>query len=102
MPIDAKGIRQAERNLPTGADGNARRRAEGRLGFRAIEEVPLEIDNARGANEGGVDLRLAQLRTDAKKSIHRALPVGRDEDQGPPRGFAADAGWRRFECYTRV
>ena len=88
MAVDAEGIRQAQRHLPAGLGGDLGRLPEGRLGLRAIEQIALQIDDARRADQLGIDLAAAELRADAEEGVHGALAVRRHQHQAAAGGLA--------------
>ena len=62
VPVDAERIGQAERDLPAGLGRNRRRLAERGLRFRPVEQIAFQVDDARRADQLGIDLAAAELR----------------------------------------
>ena len=89
VAVDAERIRQGERHLPPGLGRDLRRLPEGGLGLGPVEQVAFEIEDARGADELGVDFAAAELRAHAEKGVHGALAVRRDQDQAARSRLAA-------------
>ena len=100
VPVDAERIGEAERHLPPGLGRDLGRLAERRLGLGPVEQVALEIDDARGADQLGIDLAAAELRADAQEGVHGALAVGRHQDQAAPGRLAALRGRGRLEGHA--
>ena len=98
--VDAERIRQRQRDAAIGGAGDLAGLEERRLRRRPVPHVAFEIDDARRADQGLVDVVGRQMGAGAEKGVHRPLAVGRHVDEAAPgrraigggRGGEADAG----------
>ena len=88
MAVDAEGIGQSEGNLGAGLLRKPRRLLEGVLGLVAVEQIALEIDDARRLDERGIDVGGSEMHARAEKRVHGALAVRRHEDEAARGGLA--------------
>ena len=89
MPVDAEGVRQAERDLPSRLGRDLGRLPERGLGLGPVEQVALEVDDARGADQLGIHLAAAELRADAQEGVMVRWPSGVTSTRQRPVGLAA-------------
>ena len=100
MPIDAERIGKRQGHLPPGLGGDTCRLPEGGLGLGPVEQIALQIDDARRGDEFRIDLAATELRADAQERVHGALAVRRHQDEGAGCRLAALGGGRRREGHA--
>ena len=93
-PVRERLLEICRRNLAPGGVRALRSADERALRLFSVEEIALEVGDAGPANEVRVDVVAAQLHADAKKGLHGALGVGRDEDEAARRRQAVRRGAR--------
>ena len=80
VTVDAEGIRQRERHEPAVTVRSLGGVPEGGLGIVAVVEVPLHVQHLAGGDGGDVDIGHAHQARGAEKRVHRALRIGRHDD----------------------
>ncbi len=101
VAVNAEGIRQAERHLAARLGGDGRGLAKRCLGFGAIEQIPLEVDDLGRLDQRLVDFAVVKFGAHAEERVHGALAVWRHEDQAAARRRAAAGGRLRGEGDAR-
>ena len=76
VPVDAERIGERERHLPPRLGGDVGGLPEGSLGLGPVEQVALEIKDARRADQLGIDLAAAELRAHAEDVFMVRWPSG--------------------------
>ena len=99
MAPDAERVGEAERHLAPGGMGDRRGLAKRLLRLRRVEQIAFEIGDLAGDDHVGVDVGGPEFGAGAEIGVHRALPVGGDEDQAARRARAARRR-RRIEAYA--
>ena len=92
MPIDAERIREAESDHPVGLVRDAGGGGERLLRPRPVPEVAFEVGDLRPRDHLAVDVLRPELGAGAEIGTHRALRVGRDDDQATSGGEAVGRG----------
>ena len=86
VTVDAEGIGQRQRDLPSCRVGDAGRLPVRRLGLGPVVEVALHVDDLAGRGDIGADVVRPEQRGHAEEGVHRPLCVRRDDDQAAPGG----------------
>ena len=98
MPPDAERVGKAQRHLASRRMGGRRGFAKGLLRERRVEQIAFEVCDLRRGDHVGVDVGGPELDAGAEIGVHRALPVGRHEDQTARRARTGGGG-RRVEAH---
>ena len=92
IAVDAKRIRQRQRDLAARLMRDGRRLDEGFLGVFRIPQIAFEIDDAGGRDLGGVDIVGRQFLRRAEIGVHGALAVRRHQNVGAAGGGPVGCG----------
>src|SRR5690606_18537968 len=84
--VDDEGVGQGDGDLAPGGVGGGGGGLEGGAGRGRVEQIAFQIDDGRGADDGGVDVGGRQLVGGAEEGAHGALAVGGDVDHAHAGG----------------
>ncbi len=94
MAIDHEAFRSGEGDLAAGLARNLDRAAHGAAWLFRVPQIAFEIENARAGDELVVERGWRQELAGAEEGVHRALAIGRHEDEAPRGRGLAVARWR--------
>ena len=92
VALDAEQVGQRQRHLAAGIVGEARGGPVGLLRLGPVEQVALEEGHLGAADQVGVDVGRAEAGRRPEVGVHRAVGVGRHDDQAAPGGGPSVAG----------
>ena len=92
MARDHKGVRQGQRDLAAGGAGQIDRAAHRGARFFRIPEIAFEIEDRGTLDQFGVDQLRGQKLRRTKEGVHRALRIGRHQNQAARGRRLAGAG----------
>ena len=95
VPVDAERVGQRQRHLVAGLVRDPRGLAVRLLGLGPVPEVALEVHDPRRRHHVGVDVVGTEQRGRTEVRVHRALRVGRHDDEAAPGARPAGRGRRR-------
>ena len=82
VPVNAETVRQRDRDLAAGRFGNFGGVHKRGLGLVPVEQVTLQIEDAPVTNHLGIDVVFREENGRAEESVHAAVAVIGDEDDG--------------------
>src|SRR6476661_2570566 len=94
MTIDAKRVGQRDSRFTPGLAGDLRGPLKGLFRFRSVPQVAFQIRDLRAGHNLRVDIGCREIHASAKIRVHRALAIGRNEDEAASRRWTGRRGCR--------